>query len=317
MNKLIDMHCDTMLEAWRKDKPLKDIDLSINLDLLKANDCLAQFFAIFMSPIEQKNMTAWELFEKVHSYYEEQLKNYENIVAPVLCNGDIEQNSKSGKISSMLTIEDGVLLEGEIERLHKVYDMGVRLITLTWNFENSIGYPCSDDLKKNAMGLKDFGIDVVREMNNLGMLIDVSHGSEKLFFDVCKYSDKPFVASHSCAKSLCNHRRNLTDLQLKELGNKGGVVGVNFEKSFLRDDGEPATFDVIIKHLLYMKSKAGIDALGFGSDFDGIEDNGELINYSGFEKLLERMQNHFTDDEIDKISHENALRVINDVLPSK
>ncbi len=262
-------------------------------------------------------MTAWELFEKVHSYYEEQLKNSENIVAPVLCKGDIEQNSKAGKISSMLTIEDGVLLEGEIERLHKVFDMGVRLITLTWNFENSIGYPCSDDLKKNAMGLKDFGIDVVREMNNLGMLIDVSHGSEKLFFDVCKYSDKPFVASHSCAKSLCGHRRNLTDLQLKELGNKGGVVGVNFEKSFLRDDGEPATFDVIIKHLLYMKSKAGIDALGFGSDFDGIEDNGELINYSGFEKLFERMQNHFTDDEIDKISHENALRLINEILPSK
>ena len=317
MNKLIDMHCDTMLEAWRKNKPLKDIDLSINLVLLKDNDCLAQFFAIFMSPIEQKHMTAWELFEKVHSYYEEQLKNSENIVAPVLCKGDIEQNSKAGKISSMLTIEDGVLLEGEIERLHKVFDMGVRLITLTWNFENSIGYPCSDDLKKNAMGLKDFGIDVVREMNNLGMLIDVSHGSEKLFFDVCKYSDKPFVASHSCAKSLCNHRRNLTDLQLKELGNKGGVVGVNFEKSFLRDDGEPATFDVIIKHLLYMKSKAGIDALGFGSDFDGIEDNGELIKYSGFEKLLERMQNHFTDDEIDKISHKNALRVINEILPSK
>lgn len=195
--------------------------------------------------------------------------------------------------------------------------MGVRLITLTWNFENSIGHPCSDDLKKNAMGLEAFGIDVVREMNNLGMLIDVSHGSEKLFFDVCKYSDKPFVASHSCAKSLCGHRRNLTDVQLKELGDKGGVVGINFEKSFLRDDGGYATFDIIIKHLLYMKSKAGIDALGFGSDFDGIEDNGELINYSGFEKLLERMQNHFTDDEIDKISHENALRVINDVLPSK
>lgn len=317
MNKLIDMHCDTMLEAWRKNKPLKDIDLSINLDLLKDNNCLVQFFAIFMSPIEQKSMTAWELFEKVHSYYGEQLKNFENIVAPVLYKGDIEQNSKAGKISSMLTIEDGVLLEGDIERLHKVFDMGVRLITLTWNFENSIGYPCSDDPEKNVMGLKDFGIDVVREMNNLGMLIDVSHGSEKLFFDVCKYSDKPFVASHSCAKSLCGHRRNLTDLQLKELGNKGGVVGVNFEKSFLRDDGEPATFDVIIKHLLYMKSKAGIDALGFGSDFDGIEDNGELINYSGFEKLLERMQNHFTDDEIDKISHENALKVINEILPSK
>ncbi len=317
MSKLIDMHCDTMLEAWRMNKPLKDIDLSINLDLLKKSDCMAQFFAVFMSPREQKYMTAWELFGKVHSYYEEQLKNFGDIIAPVLYREDIEQNSKAGKVSSLLTIEDGVLLEGEIERLHKVFDMGVRLITLTWNFENSIGYPCNDDPKKNAMGLKDFGIDVVREMNNLGMLVDVSHGSEQLFFDVCKYSDKPFVASHSCAKSLCNHRRNLTDQQLKELGNRGGVVGVNFEKSFLRDDGEPATFDVIIKHLLYMKSKAGIDTLGFGSDFDGIEDNGELKNYSGFKVLLDRMQDHFTDDEIDKISHENALRVIKDVLPSK
>ena len=110
------------------------------------------------------------------------------------------------------------------------------------------------------------------------------------------------------------HLANLTDDQLKTLGNAGGVVGINFERSFLKEGSEHATFDQIIQHLEYMKDKAGIDAIGFGSDFDGIEDNGELVNYGGFDHLIERMEGHFTYDEIDKITHLNALRVMKDVF---
>ena len=162
-------------------------------------------------------------------------------------------------------------------------------------------------------GLKPFGEEVVAKMNELGMIIDTSHLSEGGFYDVAKLSKQPFVASHSCARALCNHRRNLTDDQLKTLGNAGGVVGVNFYNYFLKEDSEYATIEQIIDHLVYMKDKAGIDALGFGSDFDGIEDNGELVNYSGFTRLLSAMEKKFTDDEIDKICSLNALRIIKDV----
>lgn len=312
--KIIDMHCDTLLEGWRhQDKRFADGDFSVNLALLKAHGSLAQFFAIYLSRIEMKTMDPYVLYQEIYQYYCRIMEAHSDVIRPVYCAEDILRNEKAGLLSAFLTIEDGVFIDGKIERVQEVYDMGVRLITLMWGFENTAGYPCSDDAEMHLKGLKPFGLAVVEKMNQLGMLIDVSHMSEGGFYDVAKHSKQPFVASHSCARGLCNHRRNLTDDQLRTIGECGGVAGVNFECSFLQEGADRATFDQIIRHLLYMKDKAGIEAVGFGSDFDGIEDNGELVNYGGFTPLLERMEKHFTDDEIDKICRQNALRVIRDV----
>ena len=313
--RIIDMHCDTLIEGWRKpERSFYDGDTSINLKLLKENGSLLQFFAMYLSRNEMKTMDSYDILKGIYGYYQTQMEKYSDIIKPVYSAQDVLENEKKGLLSSLLTVEDGVFIDGKIERVQEVYDMGVRLITLMWNFENSVGFPCSDDPEAHLKGLKPFGIEVVEKMNELGMIIDVSHMSEGGFYDVAKYSKKPFVASHSCARALCNHRRNLTDDQLKTLGNAGGIAGVNFECSFLKEGSNCATYDQIIEHLLYMKDKAGIDAVGFGSDFDGIEDNGELVNYSGFKTLLERMEGKFTYDEIDKICRGNALRVIKDVI---
>lgn len=313
--RIIDMHCDTLIEGWRKpERSFYDGDTSINLKLLKENGSLLQFFAMYLSRNEMKTMDSYDILKGIYGYYQTQMEKYSDIIKPVYSAQDVLENEKKGLLSSLLTVEDGVFIDGKIERVQEVYDMGVRLITLMWNFENSVGFPCSDDPEAHLKGLKPFGIEVVEKMNELGIIIDVSHMSEGGFYDVARYSKKPFVASHSCARALCNHRRNLTDDQLKTLGNAGGIAGVNFECSFLKEGSNCATYDQIIEHLLYMKDKAGIDAVGFGSDFDGIEDNGELVNYSGFKTLLERMEGKFTYDEIDKICRENALRVIKDVI---
>lgn len=313
--RIIDMHCDTLIEGWRKpERSFYDGDTSINLKLLKENGSLLQFFAMYLSRNEMKTMDSYDILKGIYGYYQTQMEKYSDIIKPVYSARDVLENEKKGLLSSLLTVEDGVFIDGKIERVQEVYDMGVRLITLMWNFENSVGFPCSDDPEAHLKGLKPFGIEVVEKMNELGIIIDVSHMSEGGFYDVARYSKKPFVASHSCARALCNHRRNLTDDQLKTLGNAGGIAGVNFECSFLKEGSNCATYDQIIEHLLYMKDKAGIDAVGFGSDFDGIEDNGELVNYSGFKTLLERMEGKFTYDEIDKICRENALRVIKDVI---
>lgn len=313
--RIIDMHCDTLIEGWRKpERSFYDGDTSINLKLLKENGSLLQFFAMYLSRNEMKTMDSYDILKGIYGYYQTQMEKYSDIIKPVYSAQDVLENEKKGLLSSLLTVEDGVFIDGKIERVQEVYDMGVRLITLMWNFENSVGFPCSDDPKAHLKGLKPFGIEVVEKMNELGIIIDVSHMSEGGFYDVARYSKKPFVASHSCARALCNHRRNLTDDQLKTLGNAGGIAGVNFECSFLKEGSNCATYDQIIEHLLYMKDKAGIDAVGFGSDFDGIEDNGELVNYSGFKTLLERMEGKFTYDEIDKICRGNALRVIKDVI---
>ena len=313
--RIIDMHCDTLIEGWRKpERSFYDGDTSINLKLLKENGSLLQFFAMYLSRNEMKTMDSYDILKGIYGYYQTQMEKYSDIIKPVYSAQDVLENEKKGLLSSLLTVEDGVFIDGKIERVQEVYDMGVRLITLMWNFENSVGFPCSDDPEAHLKGLKPFGIEVVEKMNELGIIIDVSHMSEGGFYDVARYSKKPFVASHSCARALCNHRRNLTDDQLKTLGNAGGIAGVNFECSFLKEGSNCATYDQIIEHLLYMKDKAGIDAVGFGSDFDGIEDNGELVNYSGFKTLLERMEGKFTYDEIDKICRGNALRVIKDVI---
>ena len=313
--RIIDMHCDTLIEGWRKpERSFYDGDTSINLKLLKENGSLLQFFAMYLSRNEMKTMESYDILKGIYGYYQTQMEKYSDIIKPVYSAQEVLENEEKGLLSSLLTVEDGVFIDGKIERVREVYDMGVRLITLMWNFENSVGFPCSDEPEAHLKGLKPFGIEVVEKMNELGIIIDVSHMSEGGFYDVARYSKKPFVASHSCARVLCNHRRNLTDDQLRTLGNAGGIAGVNFECSFLKEGSNGATYDQIIEHLLYMRDKAGVDAVGFGSDFDGIDDNGELVNYGGFTTLLERMEGKFTYDEIDKICRGNALRVIKDVI---
>ena len=146
-------------------------------------------------------------------------------------------------------------------------------------------------------------------MNELGIIIDVSHLSEAGFYDVAAHSKKPFIASHSCCRALKDHSRNLTDRQLRTLAEAGGVVGVNFYDEFLGDRGGTTAVEDIVRHLLYLRDRAGIESLAFGSDFDGIVSTLEFRDYAGFPQILRALEAHFTDDEIDKITHENFLRV--------
>lgn len=313
--KIIDMHCDTLLACYRSPSyTLSTNSGHISVDKLLQGNALAQFFAIFISPKEKALMEPYDIFNKVYETYKTQLELNSNYIRPALCAQDILFNAENSKISSILSIEDGVILEDKIERVQEVFDKGVRLITLTWNFENTIGFPSSDDPVDHNRGLKPFGIDVVEEMNRLGILIDVSHLSEGGFYDVAKYSKNSFVASHSCARALCNHRRNLTDNQLKTLGNQGGMAGVNFYSAFLKENSEYATIDQIVKHVRYMVDKAGIESVGLGSDFDGIDCELEFKDYASYPLLLSALSKHFTDDQLDKICNGNALRVLRENL---
>lgn len=191
--------------------------------------------------------------------------------------------------------------------------MGVRAITLTWNYPNEIGYPNTNYEHKDK-GLTSFGEEVVHEMNRLGMLIDVSHLSDQGFYDVARLSSKPFIASHSNARAIKNHSRNLDDNMIKTLSEKGGVMGICFERDFL-GESEKARIEDMIKHIKHIKNIGGIDVIALGSDFDGCHPDGEISNIGEIEKLSYALKdNNFTEDEIDKIFYRNALRVIKDVL---
>jgi len=224
---------------------------------------------------------------------------------------DLERNIREGRVSAFLTVEEGGVIEGKLQNLRNLYRLGVRLITLTWNYPNCIGYP-NFKWEHKDKGLTPFGEEVVAEMNRLGMLIDVSHLSDQGFHDVARLSQKPFIASHSNVRSVTNHSRNLTDDMLRKLAEKGGITGLNFELDFLGDDG---SIEAMVRHISHMRNIAGIEVIAIGTDFDGtthltaIKDTGDM--YMLFDALSKA---GFTAEEIDKISFRNAERVIRDVL---
>jgi membrane dipeptidase len=222
-------------------------------------------------------------------------------------------NDKNGKMSAFLTIEEGGAIKGQLHNLRNFYRLGVRLITLTWNFQNEIGYPnCKEEFRN--MGLTEFGKEVVHEMNKLGMIIDVSHLSDGGFYDVARLSTKPFIASHSNARELCGHTRNLTDDMIKVLANKGGVMGINFEREFLGTKGI-STIEDMVRHISHIKNVGGINVISIGSDYDGINPELEMKNIGEISMLIDELKkNSFTEDEIEKILYKNAVRVIKEVL---
>lgn len=310
--KIIDLHCDTILRLMEdKEKlELRKNEFSVDIEKLERGNSFAQFFALFLDLEEGKPLEV--CLEMLDKFYIELSKNHDKI-AIARNYKELMENKENGKISAFLTIEEGAGLEGKIHHLRNFYRLGVRLITLTWNYKNEIGYPnCIKEFKDEGLTL--FGEEVVHEMNELGMIIDVSHLSDGGFYDVSRLSKKPFVASHSNARSVKNHTRNLTDDMIKILANKGGITGINFAKEFL-GDGKLSTVEDMIRHIKHIRNVGGIDVISIGSDFDGISPGLEIETIGEMDKLsigLERAG--FSYEDIEKIFYKNALRVIKEVL---
>ena len=224
--KIIDLHCDTIMHFWMGKKLSEMQDTHINLAKLKAGQVGLQCFAIFVPTGDTAERldgytTPEAYFDRAYERFLEETEANSEDIRQVFTVRDLEENLRQNRISAMLTVEDAVLLRGNIQMLDDYYRKGVRMVTLTWNYENSLGFPNSPDPVLHASGLKPFGIEAVERMNELGIIVDVSHLSEGGFWDVAKYSRKPFVASHSCARSLCDVSRNLTDDQLRALADQG------------------------------------------------------------------------------------------------
>ena len=284
----------------------------MDIDKLKKANSIAQFFALFVE-LDKLQDPLKHCLLMVDKFYEQLEKNSSDIALATNYQ-DFMDNMNKGVISAFLTIEEGGVLKGKIQQLRNFYKLGVRLLTLTWNFPNELGFPNIDEEYRNK-GLTSFGFEVISEMNSLGMIIDVSHLSDGGFYDVAKYSKKPFVASHSNSRSISNHPRNLTDDMIRILASSGGIMGINFEKHFLGNNGLSRVEDMVA-HIAHIRNVGGINCISIGSDFDGISNQGlEIKNIGEIEKLSNALiKNNFSPEEIDKIFYKNALRVIKDVL---
>ena len=316
---IVDLHCDTLMELYLQKTDLRKWQGHINLEKLQKGGSLLQCFAVFVPTNEsaQRHGVAedpYSYFNHVADVFDREMAANADIIRPARSIADVEKNAAEGKMSGLLTIEDGVAIDGKIERVKEFYDRGARMIGLTWNYENCIGYPCKDDAESHMLGLKPFGLEVISKMGELGMVVDVSHLSEGGFWDVVKHGKNPFMASHSCARALMNHRRNLTDEQLKALGEKGGVCGVNFYNNFLHESEDDTSLDDLIRHMKHMINKAGLESVALGSDFDGINDKLEFKDFTGMAQIADAVEKAFGADAADKICHGNALRLVKEVI---
>ena len=315
----IDLHCDTLMKCYLDGDSLRENNLQVDLLRSKKSGLMAQCMAIFIPTndiAERCNVTISpeEYFYECLKVYRREMEANSDLIAPILSYSDFALNANNGKMSTILTIEDGVIVYDSLPRLKALFDVGVRLITLTWNFENCFGFPQSKDPELMKLGLKPFGIEAVRYMNELGIVVDVSHLSVGGFDDVALHCEKPFVASHSCAMGICGASRNLNDRQLKVLGDKGGVCGINFAPHFLADGATSAGIDDVVRHMRYISDVAGVEAVAFGSDFDGFSGEIDFNGCDGMPLLVDALSKVFSHKDLEKICYKNALRLFEDNL---
>lgn len=308
---IVDAHCDTALSVYKENTDLYENQHHLDIKRLLATGSRVQFFAAFVNPRKYMNNTLSRVLSIIDVVYAAQEK-YSDKIKVCLNASDIENAVSEKKVAAILSIEGGECLNGELSILRQLYRLGVRSMLLTWNYRNLLADGAEE---VPGAGLTAFGKQVVAEMNRLGMLVDVSHLCEASFYDVLSLTTAPVIASHSNSKAVCDNERNLTDAQLIQLKNNGGVTGINFYPYFLNNT-ENAGIDDIVRHIEHICSVTGEDHIGIGADYDGIDCTpagleGTQCIPALFERLL---QLNYSDSFIEKFAGKNFMRVISQVL---
>lgn len=323
---IVDMHCDTLsrIRGIRKAGGTGSLrteqELCCSLDKLKKGGYMLQNYAVYIDLKEYPDpyANAMELVD----IFEKEMEENQDLVLPVCTAAEIEAAWNSGKLSAMLTLEEGGMCCGEIQKLRTFYEKGARMMALLWNYENELGHPAAaspereNEKQKRTHGLTAAGFDFVAEMERIGMIIDVSHLSDDGFFDVYEHTKLPFVASHSNARALCAHKRNLNDRMLELCGERGCVAGLNYYPEFLAEHLEKeACLKKLAEHAVYMIAHAGSESVGLGSDFDGFSGEGRPEHAAQLEDLIWAFHKAgISDDGIDRILYENVMRLYREVL---
>ena len=313
---VLDSHCDTPLQMMRgldigTDNGRGHVDIA----KLKEGGVDASFFALYTSAEltpEEATSTTLEMLGKIY----DAIDAHKDCLALALSPQDALKNKDKGLISIFLGMENGSPIHKSLSLLRMYYRMGVRYLTLTHNGDNEIADSAAEGTRWH--GLSPFGREVVDEMNRLGMIVDIAHVSDETFYDVIGCSKSPIVSTHSCCRALASHRRNMTDDMLRSLAYNGGVMQVNFYPAFLSDSYETKmpTVSDIADHIDHAVKVAGIDHVGIGTDFDGIEITPiGMEDISKLPKIFDELTiRGYSDDQIEKIAGGNFLRVFNDVI---
>ncbi|MCI0512525.1 membrane dipeptidase [candidate division KSB1 bacterium] len=276
----------------------------------------AQMFVVWVDPYSYPK-NAYQQALKFCAAFQNQLALNAKVFAQAQEPDDILQINAQQKFAGVLVVEGGHAIENDLEKLRELYRQGMRYLTITWN--NSTEWAISaEDSRSTKQGLSDFGRDVIRTLDSLGVIIDVSHTGIKTIEDILAVTKNPIIASHSGVRALRNHFRNLYDQQIVAIANSGGVIGVVFYPSFL-SSGRPTDINTVIAHIDYIVRLVGIDYVALGSDFDGIETTPKgLEDVSRLPRLTMALLKHgYSNQDVKKILGENFMRVFRQVRANR
>lgn len=303
--RYFDLHCDTIGECLDRDLPLDGGGLHVDLACAGGIAPYVQCYAVWI-PDELRGEAAFRRFCAAAGRLERETAESGGKLLRCRAGADLDRAERLGCPGAILTVENGSALAGKLEHVQDLKDQGVAMVTLTWNGENELGRGV---LSPGNTGLSPFGRQAVAALEQAGVVVDVSHASPELFWDVERLAKRPFVASHSNAKEMCGHPRNLTKDQFLAIRDRGGLVGLNFFRSFLNDRPEEASREDILRHAEYFLALGGEDTLALGSDFDGARLPDDLPGLSGIPALWELfLQKGYPESLVEKIFYGNAAR---------
>lgn len=314
---ICDCHCDTLTELYKKGTELYSNNQHFDIKRQIALGGGLQFCAIFVPTHEFRYYGGLRYTLCLLDKYLQECAKLKAMGVDLL---QVKTAADAADVlnhqaATLLAIEEGGAIDGSLEALRCLYELGVRAMTLTWSNRNDIADGVNEE--GSGGGLTVFGRQVVQEMNRLGMLVDVSHIAPAGFWDVIETSTKPIIATHSNAKGLCPHPRNLDDKQILAINENKGLIGITFAGQFLEQDYNDACIDSVYRHIDYMLNLMGNDEhLGFGSDFDGISHPPYNIKgVQDYKPLLEYLSSRgYRDETLAKITHRNVLDLLQRVL---
>lgn len=306
---LFDGHCDTILRCYLEGGGLRRQAGHLDLERRRGKGRWAQFFATFGSPEDMPGRSLWEVFLEEYALFRSEVDANADLV--VFCRTGEEARAAfaAGKTAAFLSAEGAELLDCDPDKLRLAHRMGVRAVNITWNHPNALS---GTNAEEPDRGLSEQGRAFVKTMGELGMLVDVSHLSDPGFWDVMEVTDRPVVATHSNARAIFPHPRNLTDAQFTAIINTNGVAGLNMYAGFLGDDPD---FDTVVSHLEHFLALGGENNVSMGGDWDGITRMPRgMSGIQDMEKLYEHLlRRNYSESLLEKVFYSNLMRVVNEV----
>ncbi|TSI03027.1 dipeptidase [Lysinibacillus sp. BW-2-10] len=305
--EVIDLHCDVLEKLTRfEDAQFRnDPRIQANLTNLIKGQIKVQVFAIFISPDVPQERKFLEAARQIEAFHTKVLCEPEMVH---ITDWQQIQTLQEGQIGAVLSLEGCDCIGEDLAKLKLFLDAGVKLVGLTWNYENAVAYGALEDPKR---GLKPFAKEVIQLLNERDIVIDVAHLNEQGFYGLLPMA-KYLIASHCNVRALCDHPRNLTDDQITQLIQNGGRMHVVFYPPFIEKEKDTTSIEKLVEHVVHLANLIGIEHIGFGSDFDGIDPLSvtNLSNASEYRYLMHSLTKQFTNIEVETMAKTGFLNYV-------